>query len=113
MIRNIYKKFTKSTYLVYGGGILNPPKKKGKGEYMRDYGLTDEQVEMEIARLTESSDVKLARMEQRIKYRRRQYLYQLRSFEKRGKELAEKGVTIEALLEEEAEMKKAGSNDAV
>lgn len=80
---------------------------------MREYGLTDEQVEMEIARLTESPDVKLARMEQRIKYRRRQYLYQLRSFEKRGKELAEKGVTIEALLEEEAKMKKAESNESV
>lgn len=78
---------------------------------MRDYGLTDEQVEQEIARLSESPDVKLARIEQCIKYRRRQYLYQLRNFEKRGKELAAKGVTIEKLLEEEAKMKK-GEVDA-
>ena len=80
---------------------------------MREYGLTDEQVEQEIARLSESPEVKLARMEQRIKYRRRQYLYQLRSFEKRGKELASNGVTIETLLEEEAEIKKAECNDTI
>ena len=40
--------------------------------------LTDEMVESEIARLTSSHYVRLARAEQRIKYRRRQYLYQLR-----------------------------------
>ena len=53
--------------------------------------LTDEMVEDEIARLTESPYVRLARAEQRIKYRRRQYLYQLRDLEKRGKKLEEEG----------------------
>ena len=58
----------------------------------RDY-LTDEQVEAEIERLTHSDNVRLARSEQRAKYRRRQYLYQLRSMEKRGAQLAEAGYT--------------------
>lgn len=39
--------------------------------------LTDEGVENEIARLRESPYVQLAKKEQRIRYRRRQYLYQL------------------------------------
>ena len=62
----------------------------------KDY-LTDEQVEKEIERLQESPLVKLAKKEQRIRYRRRQYLYSLRSFEKRGKELIRSGITIEML----------------
>lgn len=53
--------------------------------------LTDEMVESEIARLTSSHYVRLARAEQRIKYRRRQYLYQLRDLEKRGKKLEAEG----------------------
>ena len=57
--------------------------------------LTDEQVEMEIERLNNSEEVQLAKKEQRIKYRRRQYLYQLRNYEKRGKKLKEDGVTLE------------------
>lgn len=55
--------------------------------------LTDEQVEEEISRLLNSDDVKLAKQETRIKNRRRQYMYNLRVLEKRGKELAELGVT--------------------
>ena len=57
--------------------------------------LTDEQVEMEIERLNNSEEVQLAKKEQRIKYRRRQYLYQLRNYEKRGKKLKKDGVTLE------------------
>ncbi len=60
----------------------------------REY-LTDEQVEAEISRLSKSEDVKLAKQETRIKNRRRQYMYQLRVMEKRGKELAELGITSE------------------
>ena len=56
--------------------------------------LTDEQVESEIARLTKTDAVKLARREQRVKYRRRQVLYSLRALEKRGKQLMAKGVTM-------------------
>lgn len=65
--------------------------------------LTDEQVELEIERLTSSLAVQLAQKEQRIKYRRRQYLYQLRYYEKRGKELMEQGVTLDSLSAMEAQ----------
>ena len=57
--------------------------------------LTDEQVELEIERLLNSDAVRLAKKETRIKLRRRQYMYQLRTMEKRGKELARQGVTLE------------------
>ena len=70
--------------------------------------FTDEQVEMEIERLQDSDDVKLAKKEMQIKYKRRQYMYQLRSYEKRGKQLAEQGLTLEnieakMLCDEESE----------
>lgn len=55
--------------------------------------LTDEQVDVEIDRLLKSRHVKLAKKENKIKNRRRQYMYQLRSMEKRGKELEELGFT--------------------
>ena len=57
--------------------------------------LTDEDVELEIARLSESENVKLARAEVRLKYKRRQKLYSLRNLEKRGAELKEAGITYE------------------
>lgn len=57
--------------------------------------LTDEQVEIEIARLTASEDVRLAKKETRIKLKRRQYMYGLRLLEKRGKELAANGITFD------------------
>ena len=63
--------------------------------------LTDEAVELEIARLQQSDFVKLARKELRLKYKRRQTLYQLRNLDKRGKELAKAGITpenIEAMI---------------
>ena len=61
--------------------------------------LTDEQVDLEIERLSESPAVLLARQEQRLKYRKRQYLYQLRAYEKRGKQLMLEGFTYEKLKE--------------
>ena len=64
--------------------------------------LTDLQVEAEIERLTHSEAVQLARAEQRIKYKRRQYLYTLRNLEKRGNELMANGVTMDSLALEEA-----------
>ena len=57
--------------------------------------LTDDCVEAEIERLTTSPEVRLARQEQRLKYKRRQYAYQLRNLEKRGRELMAQGVTPE------------------
>ena len=65
---------------------------------MKDY-LTDEQVEKEIERLQDSPLVALARKEARLRYRRRQTLYSLRNLEKKGKELAESGITMEILEE--------------
>ena len=59
--------------------------------------LTDEQVEEEITRLRESEYVRLARREEQIRYKRRQYLYQLRNYEKKGRALAEAGITAEIL----------------
>lgn len=64
---------------------------------MAKNGLTDAQVEQEIERLKESPYVKLAKKDEAIRYRRRQYLYQLKSYEKKGKELSKAGVTIEIL----------------
>lgn len=66
--------------------------------------LTDEAVEREIERLSKSEYVKLARRELRLKYKRRQRLYQLRSLEKRGRQLDAEGVTFETLEEMLAEM---------
>jgi polysaccharide deacetylase 2 family uncharacterized protein YibQ len=59
------------------------------------FGLTDEQVEVEIERLLNSDAVKLAKKETRIKLRRRQYMYTLRVMEKRGLELKKQGVTLD------------------
>lgn len=59
--------------------------------------LTDEQVEAEIERLRKDPNVALARKEERIRYRRRQLLYQLRNYEKKGKALAAAGITLEFL----------------
>lgn len=59
--------------------------------------LTDVQVEIEIERLSNSEAVKLARAEQRIKYKRRQYMYTLRSLEKRGKQLIEEGFNLDSI----------------
>lgn len=63
----------------------------------KDYGLTDEQVEAEIERLAHSPAVALAKKEARLRYRRRQYLYTLRSYEKKGKALMKAGITEDML----------------
>ena len=65
----------------------------------REYGLTDEQVEREIERLNASEAVALARRKARLEYCRRQYLYQLRDLEKKGKALLAAGITREVLDE--------------
>jgi hypothetical protein len=63
----------------------------------KDYGLTDEQAEAEIARLNASEAVAMAQYDHRLKCRRRQALYHLRSYEKKGKALLEAGITREVL----------------
>lgn len=60
-------------------------------------GLTDEQVELEIARLQKSPHVKLANQERRLREKRRMYLYSLRQQEKKGKELEAAGLTADVL----------------
>ena len=65
----------------------------------RKYGLTDVEVEQEITRLNASPAVALARREARLRYKRRQYLYQLRDLEKKGLALMEAGLTREMLDE--------------
>lgn len=62
----------------------------------REY-FTDEMVEEEIERLQKSPLVKLARKEERIRNARRQYMYILRNYEKRGKALEAEGITMDVL----------------
>ena len=59
--------------------------------------MTDEAVEEEIERLRTSPLVALARREERIRYRRRQYMYSLRAYEKKGRQLEADGITMEYL----------------
>lgn len=75
--------------------------------------LTDVEVEQEIERLRESDFVKLARRELRLKYKRRQFLYQLRALEKRGKQLDADGITLDNLdtWVAEAEQEMGDSDD--
>ena len=61
--------------------------------------ITDEMVEEEIFRLQNSPLVRLARREEAIRNRRRQYMYQLRMYEKKGKALEAQGITLEELEE--------------
>lgn len=61
--------------------------------------MSDEAVEEEILRLQTSPHVKLARREEAIRTRRRQYMYQLRMYEKKGKALEAQGITLEELEE--------------
>lgn len=65
--------------------------------------LTDEDVELEIERLKDSEAVKLAKKEKQYKYKRRQYLYTLRWYEKRGKELMAAGITEDDFRDMDAE----------
>lgn len=59
--------------------------------------MTDAEVEEEIKRLQSSPHVKLAKKEERIRYRRRQQMYTLRMYEKKGKELEAAGITMDKL----------------
>ena len=65
----------------------------------REQFLTDEAVEEEIARLQASPYVRLAKKEEAIRNRRRQYMYCLRVYERKGRQLADEGVTMEILAD--------------
>lgn len=63
---------------------------------MKNPRISADKVEKEIERLKQSEHVKLAMKEQRVKAdKRRKYLADLRWMEKRGKELAAAGVTMD------------------
>ena len=66
--------------------------------------MSDEQVEQEIERLKKSEFVALAKKEESIRYKRRQCMYQLRCYEKKGRELARAGITIEMLEKQESDL---------
>ena len=66
--------------------------------------MSDEMVEDEILRLQNSPLVKLARREEAIRNRRRQYMYTLRMYEKKGKALEAQGVTLEELEEMDGDL---------
>lgn len=59
--------------------------------------LSDEQVEQKINELKGSEYVKLARKKERVDYARRKLLSELLRYEKRGRELAAEGVSLESL----------------
>ena len=63
------------------------------------HGLTDDQVEEEIAELLQNDAVRLAFKYDAYRYRRRQYLYALRQKVKQGMKLMEAGYTMENLKE--------------
>ena len=57
----------------------------------------DELIDAEIERLKKTDAVKLAEKEQRLLYRKRKYLAQLKWLEKRGKKLMAAGWTLDTL----------------
>ena len=66
--------------------------------------MSDEMVEEEILRLQNSPLVKLARREDAIRNRRRQYMYTLRMYEKKGKALEAQGITLAELEEMDGDL---------
>lgn len=73
--------------------------------------MSDADVELEMAELSESEYVKLARKEQRLKYKYRQKLYMLRHLDKRGRELASQGITLDTIAELINKLDKEEQND--
>ena len=63
--------------------------------------MTDLDVEQEIERLKDSEAVQIAKAENQMLYRRRQYMYKLRWLEKRGKELLAQGKTMDDFKDKE------------
>ena len=61
--------------------------------------IPDEMLDDEILRLQNSHHVKLARREENIRNRKRNYMYQRLMYEKKGKALEAQGITLESLEE--------------
>lgn len=64
---------------------------------------TMEEIEREIERLRQSEHVRLYEKHTRLMNRRRTYMNQLRWEERKGKELAESGLTLENIEEKLSE----------
>lgn len=64
---------------------------------------TMEEIEREIERLRQSEHVRLYEKHTRLMNRRRAYMNQLRWEERKGKELAESGLTLENIEEKLSE----------
>lgn len=62
-------------------------------------GLTDAEVEIEIRQIYDSEPYKLARAEIRYRQKRRELLYNLRFYQKRGLELMKQGYTLDNFRE--------------
>lgn len=76
---------------------------------MKKNRMTDDQVEREIEMLKNSPDVKLYKKYEYARNYRRQYLYALRSMEKKGKELRANGLTEDNLEKMIAEVRANGN----
>ena len=85
-----------------GSGLAIRPTEERQKRVLREQ-IGDDEVEAEIEQLQRSEFVKLARQERRIRNRRREYLYQLRAQEKRGRQLAAIGWTPDMAEEQEEE----------
>lgn len=62
--------------------------------------MSDTEVLREIEKVSDSDYVALARRYTRLQYRVRQKLYALRNLEKKGRELAKAGITMDMLRDE-------------
>lgn len=73
--------------------------------------LTDAEVEREIEKLIGSKYIKLARKEECLKRKRRNYLNTLKWYDRRGRELAAQGMTVENIESMIAETEKASESE--
>ena len=74
---------------------------------------TLEEIEEEIKRLRESEHVRLYEKHTRLLNKRRIYMNQLRWEERKGKELAESGLTLDNIEEMLAEMDEASMEEEI
>lgn len=74
---------------------------------------TLEEIEEEIKRLRESDHVRLYKKHTRLLNKRRTYMNQLRWEERKGKELAESGLTLDNIEDMLAEMDEASMEEEI
>jgi len=74
---------------------------------------TMEEIEQEIRRLRESEHVRLYEKHMRLMNKRRTYMNQLRWEERKGKELAASGLTLDNIEDMLAEMDEPGMEEEI